>query len=109
MNNPMTLVLTALAGSALGALYFGGLWWTVRRSLASTRPALWMLISGVVRLGVALTGFYLLGGGHWETMLACLVGFMVGRAVVTRLTRLPSEVTPLEPRQAVPQESPHAP
>lgn len=105
MNDTGALVLTALAGGALGAMYFGGLWWTVRRSLASPRPALWVFSSLLIRMALALAGFYWLGGGRWESMLACLVGFFVARALVIRTTRLPNESMGV----VRPQESHHAP
>ena len=31
MNEALTLVLAWLAGGVLGAIFFGGLWWTVRK------------------------------------------------------------------------------
>ena len=83
------LVLAALAGAALGALFFGGLWWTARRGAAAPRPALWFLGSLLLRMGIALSGFYAVAAGHWERMLACLLGFVVARLVVTWLTRPP--------------------
>jgi hypothetical protein len=39
MNETAILVLSGGAGVLLGALFFGGLWWTVRRGLSSKRPA----------------------------------------------------------------------
>lgn len=105
MNDTANLMLTALGGAALGALYFGGLWWTVRRSLASPRPGLWVLCSLLIRMALALAGFYALGGGRWESMLACLVGFILARAVVVRFTQQPNERMSITP----PLESHHAP
>ena len=32
-------------------------------------------------------GFYFVGRGHWERLLVCLVGFVMARLIVTRLTR----------------------
>ena len=32
MNETLALVLAWLAGGVLGAIFFGGLWWTVRKS-----------------------------------------------------------------------------
>ncbi|OGB77332.1 MAG: ATPase F0F1, partial [Burkholderiales bacterium RIFOXYC12_FULL_60_6] len=85
------LVLAWLAGGALGAFFFGGLWWTVRKSLTSARPALWVFGSLLLRMGVTMTGFYFVTGGDWQRLLSCLVGFVMARQLVTRLTRLPEE------------------
>ncbi len=87
MNETLTLVLAWVAGAGLGAMFFGGLWWTVRRGAASPRRALWFVASALLRISVALGGFYLVGGGQWERLLACLVGFVMARLIVMRLTR----------------------
>ena len=105
MNDSGTLLLTVLAGGALGAMYFGGLWWTVQRSLASPQPALWVFSSLMVRMALTLAGFYWLGGGRWELMLACLAGFLIARSIVIRVTRLPIEGVNV----VRPKESHHAP
>lgn len=83
------LVLAALAGAALGAIFFGGLWWTTRRGAVSPRPALWFLASLLLRMGITLPGFFVVAGGRWERMLACLGGFLAARALVTWMTRPP--------------------
>jgi F1F0 ATPase subunit 2 len=98
------LLIAALAGAALGALFFGGLWWTARRGAMSRRPALWFAASLLLRMGIALPVFFVVAGGRWERVLACLAGFLVARALVTRMTR--------PPRQAQAdalQEARHAP
>ena len=104
MATVLMLVLSALAGAALGTLFFGGLWWTSRRGAASSRPALWFFASLLVRMSIALAGFYAVSGGHWERMLTCLLGFVVARATVMRLTRPPPQG-----RAHAPQEAGHAP
>ena len=58
MNEPLMLVLAVVAGVLLGAIFFGGLWWTVRKGVSSTRPALWFLGSLLLRTGIVLAGFY---------------------------------------------------
>ena len=73
-----------LAGAVLGAIYFGGLWWTVRRAGSFRRPASSMLASVLLRMTVALGGFYLVAGNSWQRLLLCLLGFVVARAVVSR-------------------------
>ncbi len=90
-NLTMALVLALVAGLGLGAIFFGGLWWTVRKGVSSTRPALWFVGSLLLRTSIALTGFYLVGRGHWEWLLACLLGFVIARVVVTRLAGPPAE------------------
>ncbi|MEO7714925.1 MAG: ATP synthase subunit I [Capsulimonas sp.] len=87
MNEAITLAASCLAGGVLGAIFFGGLWWTVRKGVASEQPALWFLGSLIVRMGVTLAGFYIVSGGHWERLLICLVGFVTARIFVSRLTR----------------------
>jgi len=85
------LVLAGGVGLVLGAIFFGGLWWTVRKGVSSSQPALWFLGSLLLRMSIALTGFYFVGRGHWERLLACLLGFVLARFVVTWLTRPPRE------------------
>lgn len=87
MNDPILLTMALLVGMVLGALFFGGLWWTVRRGLASPRPALWFASSLLLRLGIVLTGFYVVGGTDWRRMVACLAGFLLMRILVLRFTR----------------------
>ena len=87
MNETLTLVLSWVAGGAIGAIFFGGLWWTVRKGMSAKQPAFWFLGSLLLRTGVSLTGFYFVSGGHWERLLLCLLGFVMARPVVMRLTR----------------------
>lgn len=91
MNDLQNFVLPWVAGVLLGAMFFGGLWWTVRKGLTSNNPALWFLVSPLLRMSVAMGGFYLVAGGQWERLMVCLVGFISARFVVARLTRLPSD------------------
>lgn len=89
MSELMQLTLALLAGMLLGAMYFGGLWWTVRKGLASPRPAQWFIFSLLLRLGLTLSGFYLVAGNDWKKLLACLLGFIIARIIVIRLTEMP--------------------
>ncbi|CAN5752912.1 ATP synthase subunit I [soil metagenome] len=87
MNEPLMLALGVVAGVALGAVFFGGLWWTVRKGMTSSQPALLFLGSLLLRTSVVLAGFYFIGRGAWERLLACLLGFIIARFIVMRLTR----------------------
>ncbi len=90
MTEPEALMLALAVGGALGTLFFGGLWWTVLRGLTSPTPALWFFGSLLLRTGVTVIGFILVARGHWDRMLACLLGFFIARVIVTRLTRGPA-------------------
>jgi len=90
MPDPTMLLLAGGAGVLLGVLFFGGLWWTVQRGLASRRPALWFVGSFVLRTSVVLAGMYVVSGGRWEALLASLVGVVVARVIVTRLAGPPA-------------------
>jgi F1F0 ATPase subunit 2 len=81
------MMLAWVAGVLLGALFFGGLWWTVRKGVSSQQPALWFFGSLMLRTCVTLTGFYFVSSGHWERLLSCLLGFVVASAIVARFTR----------------------
>ena len=98
MNDVSLLALALSAGLLLGAIFFGGLWWTVRKGASSEQPAFWFLGSLMLRMSIALAGFYFVSGGHWERLLVCLVGFVIARLIVTRLIR-PSGGSQILPAQ----------
>ena len=87
MNETLMLALAWVAGGGLGAVFFGGLWWTVRKGVSSKQPALWFFASLLVRMSIALVGFYFVGRGHWERLVVCLLGFILARLAVSWLTR----------------------
>ena len=104
MNETLMLLVVGAAGLVLGAVLFGGLWWTVRKGVSSPRPALWFVGSMLLRAGIVLAGFYCVGGGQWQRLFVCLLGFIIARFLVMRLTRAPLE----HPNSHV-QEASHAP
>jgi F1F0 ATPase subunit 2 len=87
MSEALTLARTWVAGGLLGALFFGGLWWTVRKGVSSKRPALWFSGSFVVRMGVVVSGVCVASRGRWEQLLSCLVGLLMASVLVVWLTR----------------------
>ena len=101
INETLTLVLALVTGVLLGAIFFGGLWWTVRKGVSSERPALWFLGSLLLRTSITLTGFYFVSRGDWRRLLMCLLGFLIARPIVTRLTR------PVETRTRLSHEVSH--
>ncbi len=79
--------LAMLCGALLGGFFYGGLWWTVRHLARSRHPALTVFTSMLLRMGVALGGFYVVGRSDWVRLMSCLLGFLLARVAVTWLTR----------------------
>ena len=82
------LLAGALAGGmVLGAVFFGGLWWTVSRGLGAAVPALWFGLSALVRMALVVCGLYCFARLGLPSLVACLCGVLVARGAVKRLTR----------------------
>ena len=89
MDEWLILSLALMAGVLLGAMFFGGLWWTVQKGVSSKQPAIWFFGSLLLRMSTVLAGFYFVSNGHWERLLMCLLGCVIARFIVTRLTGPP--------------------
>ena len=100
MNEPLMLVVAVAAGLVLGAVFFGGLWWTVRKGVSSPRPGLWFVGSLLLRTAIVLAGLHVVGGGQWQRLLGCLLGFVIARFLVMRLTRAPVEHPDCQAKEA---------
>jgi F1F0 ATPase subunit 2 len=87
MNEILVFSMVLIAGILLGTLFFGGLWWTVRKGLTSNRPGWWFFGSTLLRTGFALAGFYYISNGDWRRLMVGLLGFVIGRVAVTWFTR----------------------
>jgi F1F0 ATPase subunit 2 len=92
MNETIILAAALVAGVLLGAIFFGGLWWTVHKGVTSKNPALWFLGSLLLRMGIVLAGFYFVARGDWKKLLLCLLGFLIVRVIMLRLTRSNKEM-----------------
>ena len=104
MNDFLLLALALVAGLVLGAIFFGGLWWTVRKGVSGKSRALWFPVSMLLRMSIVLVGFYFVGQGDWQLLVTCLLGFIIARIIVMRLTR-----TPIEHGNSQVKEVNHAP
>lgn len=76
--------LSTFSGTALGLLYFGGLWWTVARIQTSDSPVAIYLTSLLLRNAIALSGLFLILQVGVIPMLAALIGFIGARVVLVR-------------------------
>jgi len=104
MNEWLTLVPALATGLLLGVIFYGGLWWTVRKGVSLQRPAPWFLGSLLLRTGIVVAGFYVVSDSHWQRLLAALLGFATARLIVTRFAG-----PPLEHHDAPAHEPGHAP
>ena len=87
MNEILNTAIALIAGLALGIIFFGGLFLTVRKMIHSKRPSLWLLSSFFLRVGITLVGFYFVGAGNLQKLLVCLVGFIAARFLVLHFTK----------------------
>jgi len=104
MNETVRLAPALVAGVLFGVMFFGGLWWTVRKSVSHERPAPWFLGSLLLRTSIILAGFHFVSDGHWDRLLACLLGFVMARFILTRLAG-----APVQHHNSPAQEAGHAP
>lgn len=89
----IALALGMVAGSAVGALYFAGLAWSVRRALGRARPVAVLLPSAGLRIALLL----LAGWGTAQLGVVALAGFALAFlglrvGVVAAARRMPAEV-----------------
>ena len=108
MNELLFVILPLLAGTVLGVIFFGGLWWTVANIAHATRPAVWFLLSFFVRFGIALLGIYYVTDGQWQRLAACMAGFVIARLLVMWLSRVLPVRRPGVSPSALSKESSHA-
>ncbi len=87
MIDLLTIFWVFGVGLLLGILFFGGLWFTVKKALTSKKPALWFVGSFILRLGITLIGFYYIAMEDWRRLLICLFGFVIARFIVMRFTK----------------------
>jgi len=92
MNETTGLVFAIITGFLTGVLFFGGLWWTLKKVVTSQRAALWLICSMFLRVSITLAGFYFVSDAHWERILSCLLGFLLARTIVLRMTHEKMEI-----------------
>ncbi len=95
------LGLSLLAGAAIGAGYFRALWWTIERLSHARRPALLLLGSSFARIVMAVGLFWVISGGRWQRLLACVLGFMIARLVMIRACGPHATAPDADDREAV--------
>lgn len=79
-----------LLGTALGLIFVGGLWLTVRQLARSRHPGILVTTSLLLRFGITLAGFYVLAqDGDWRYLLAAAAGFTLPRLLIAHPLQSP--------------------
>ena len=90
MDDILHMGYSFIAGLIIGAIFFFGLWITVKKIARAKMPALIFMVSLFCRISVALIGFYFISMGSWKKMLICLLGFVTARWLI--MLRIPLNV-----------------
>lgn len=78
----MKMILAFIVGALLGAVFFGGLYLTVRKLNSVKYPALLMMLSLVLRLVILAGGIYLIMDGEIRNLLSAMAGVLLVRFVM---------------------------
>ncbi|WP_028321103.1 ATP synthase subunit I [Desulfatiglans anilini] len=78
------LAVWLLWGWVVGFFYFGGLYWTLRRLPRRSSPKIFLGLSYVIRVSVALMAFWLVLRRSFIGFLVTFVGFFIARFLVSR-------------------------
>lgn len=102
MNDLPYLLLMFIAGTILAGVYLAGLWFSVKSLQTSRHPAMWFVMSLVLRLViVALAFYFILESGNLKHLLAALAGFVLLRTLVIRRIRSGYIRTPHKKEEAI--------
>jgi F1F0 ATPase subunit 2 len=88
MNEILFMILAFILGLALGLLFFGGLWFTIEKTINAKMPGIWVLGSFLLRVSIVMIGFYIISQGSWQRIIICLLGLIAARFMITYLIRL---------------------
>lgn len=90
------LLLAAAGGVLIGLLYFGLLWWTVRRMPSARYAAVLVAGSFLVRAAGAAAGIVFVSRGEPIALVATVAGFLAGRTILIRLVGKPLHAAGVE-------------
>jgi len=90
MSDALLILLSAAGGAALGVLFYGGLWLTVRALADSRSPWLLTLASLVARMAVVVGVFVpAVRSGGWQPAVGLLAGLIAARVLLVRVLGRP--------------------
>lgn len=80
--NTGLLFFAFAAGILLGAVYFFGLWLTVKRLHDSAKPFILLFASFALRAGLVLIVVYFIMDGSLGRLAAVMAGFLISRELL---------------------------
>jgi F1F0 ATPase subunit 2 len=84
MSESTQILIPFMMGMALGAIYFTGLWYTVRKLFDARRPLAYLLRSFLARAFAIVIGFHVVMSGGWDRLVVALIGFILMREILVR-------------------------
>lgn len=78
-NSVLHYILLIFAGLFLGTLFYGGLWFTVKKCVKTKFSSMLFLISMLLRTLIVAGGFCFLSSGNIYNLLFCFSGFFITR------------------------------
>ena len=82
MIDPGFIILGIFVGLLSGFIFYGGLWVTVNKGVASNRPGLLFFLSYLLRTAIVVILFVLTTGGSIVRIGFTLLGFVIARIIV---------------------------
>lgn len=76
------IIFSIISGGLTGLIYFGGLWYTVKKLPSSAVPHGLMIFSMALRLAIVLMAFLMLIRLHWIYLLIALIAFILVRQII---------------------------
>ena len=85
--SPLFIVTGLLGGVLLGALYFGGLWLSVKRIGKVEHKKMFLFLSWLVRSVLLCGGLYLLARYNPASLLCGVFGLFLSRTIIVRTVK----------------------
>jgi F1F0 ATPase subunit 2 len=90
MTTLTSLVIAFAKGTLLAWLFFYILWFSTQKILGSSWSTSWFIGSWLIRMLIAIGGFYLISMGNSMLLVASLCGFICARFLVAKLVKVRS-------------------
>ena len=85
--NPVSISIGLAAGAVMGALYFGGLFWSVMRLKAVENKKRFLFFSWLARSVGLIGGLFVLTRYDEQVLLSGVVGLFIARFVIVRTVK----------------------